>query len=182
MLLHLKNLLSKDELERVQAQLGEGAPWRDGRSSAGGQALVQKNNQQLAQDSDAAQQLQAVVLAAVEGQGIVTLRAQAVARAVENLIGNAVRHGTRAEVSVTVTERSLRITVEDDGPGIPPDKRDEAMTAFARLDDARDPNRGGGVGLGLTIAADIARSHGGSLRLGESARLGGLRADLTLMR
>lgn len=125
---------------------------------------------------------QHVVLAAVEGQGKVTLRAQAVSRAVENLIGNAVRHGTRAEVSVILTDRSLRITVEDDGPGIPPDRRDEAMTAFARLDDARDPNRGGGVGLGLTIAADIARSHGGSLRLGASARLGGLRADLTLMR
>ncbi|OYU18839.1 MAG: two-component sensor histidine kinase [Rhodobacteraceae bacterium PARR1] len=125
---------------------------------------------------------QAVVLAASEGQGMVTLRAQAVARAVENLIGNAVRHGTCAEVSVILTERSLKITVEDDGPGIPSDKRDEAMTAFARLDVARDPNRGGGVGLGLTIAADIARSHGGSLRLGDSARLGGLRADLTLMR
>jgi PKHD-type hydroxylase len=66
MLLHLKNLLSKDERQRVLAQLGEDAPWQDGRSSAGGQALVQKNNQQLAQDSDAAQQLQAVVLAAVQ--------------------------------------------------------------------------------------------------------------------
>ncbi|MDP3520009.1 MAG: Fe2+-dependent dioxygenase [Hydrogenophaga sp.] len=65
MLLHLKNLLSKDELASVQAQLGEDAPWRDGRSSAGGQALAQKNNQQLAQESDVARQLQTVVLAAV---------------------------------------------------------------------------------------------------------------------
>ena len=125
---------------------------------------------------------QSARLVSVEGAGTVTLRAQAVARAVENLIGNAVRHGSRAEVSVLMTERSLRIVVEDDGPGIPADKREEAMTAFARLDAARDPNRGGGVGLGLTIAADIARSHGGALRLGDSARLGGLRAELTLMR
>ena len=66
MLLHLKNLLSKDELRSVQAQLGDDAPWRDGRSSASGQALAQKNNQQLAQDSDVARQLQAVVLAAVQ--------------------------------------------------------------------------------------------------------------------
>jgi len=125
---------------------------------------------------------QSARLVSVEGAGTVTLRAQAVARAVENLIGNAVRHGSRAEVSVLMTERSLRIVVEDDGPGIPAEKREEAMTAFARLDAARDPNRGGGVGLGLTIAADIARSHGGALRLGDSARLGGLRAELTLMR
>ena len=66
MLLHLKNLLSQDELQRVQAQLGADAPWRDGRSSAGGQALAQKNNQQLAQDSNTTRQLQAVVLADVQ--------------------------------------------------------------------------------------------------------------------
>jgi two-component system osmolarity sensor histidine kinase EnvZ len=51
-----------------------------------------------------------------------------------------------------------------------------------RLDSARNPNRGGGVGLGLSIAADIARSHGGELRLGRSERLGGLQADLMLAR
>lgn len=125
---------------------------------------------------------QKVFLLSVEGAGKVMLRAQAVTRALENLIGNAVRYGTRAEVSVVLTPQTLRITVEDDGPGIPPEKRDQALVAFARLDSARDPNRGGGVGLGLTIAADIARSHGGVLRLGESARLGGLKADLILSR
>lgn len=66
MLLHLKNLLTQDERQRALAQLGADAPWRDGRSSAGGQALAQKNNQQLAQDSEAARQLQALVLSAVQ--------------------------------------------------------------------------------------------------------------------
>ncbi|QYK41092.1 MAG: HAMP domain-containing protein [Paracoccaceae bacterium] len=125
---------------------------------------------------------QAVRLAGVEGGGRVRLRVQAMQRALENLIGNAVRYGTRAEVSVIFGERSLRLVVEDDGPGIPADRREAAMTPFMRLDDARDPNRGGGVGLGLAIAADVARSHGGALRLGESAALGGLRAEIVLAR
>lgn len=125
---------------------------------------------------------QAVTLGPCEGAGVVRLREAAVMRALENLIGNAVRFGTRAEVSFAMTERSLRLTVEDDGPGIPKDRRDEAVLPFARLDVARDPNRGGGVGLGLAIAADIARSHGGMLRLADSEAMGGLRADLVLSR
>jgi two-component system osmolarity sensor histidine kinase EnvZ len=117
-----------------------------------------------------------------EGRGTALLRPDAVMRAVENLIGNAVRYGTRCEVSVTVTERSLRLCVEDDGPGIPGDRREEAMRPFTRLDAARNPNRGGGVGLGLSIAADVARSHGGTLTLSESSRLGGLKAEIVLAR
>lgn len=109
------------------------------------------------------------------------LRPQAVTRALENLVNNALRYGSRAEVSLAAGERWLRFTVEDDGPGIPAGRRAEAVQPFARLDAARDPNRGGGVGLGLSIAADIARSHGGELRLGESA-LGGLKAELLLAR
>ena len=65
MLLHLKNVLRPEELASARALLGEDAPWIDGRSSAGGQAVTQKNNEQLAQDSAQATQLRALVLAAV---------------------------------------------------------------------------------------------------------------------
>ena len=123
-----------------------------------------------------------VTLALVEGAGEVMLRPMAIRRAVENLIGNATRYGTRAEVSVLITDKTLRIRVEDDGPGIPPQQREEAMKPFARLDPARNQNTGTGVGLGLSIALDIARAHGGTLRLGESQGLGGLQADIVIGR
>jgi len=121
-----------------------------------------------------------VEMRAPEVVGPVMLRPQAVTRALENLVNNALRYGSRAVVTVAMGERWLRLVVEDDGPGIPAARRAEAVQPFSRLDAARDPNRGGGVGLGLSIAADIARSHGGELRLGESASLGGLRAEVLL--
>ena len=124
----------------------------------------------------------AVRLRDVDGQGPVVLRAVAVKRAGENLVGNAVRYGNRADVSVHLTPRSLRIRVEDDGPGIPEAQRKEAIKPFARLDEARNQNLGTGVGLGLSIALDIARAHGGTLRLGESDALGGLQADIVIGR
>lgn len=125
----------------------------------------------------------AVEFGGVEGEhpGEVAVRPLAIRRALENLLGNALAHGTRAVLSVAFGERSVRLTVEDDGPGIPPARREEAMRPFVRLDAARNQDRAG-VGLGLAIVADIARTHGGSLRLGESARLGGLRADLVIAR
>lgn len=125
---------------------------------------------------------QAVTLGECDSVGEVRLRPAAVVRALENLIGNAVRYGTKAQVSLKAGERSLRILVEDNGPGIAPELRDTAVLPFTRLDAARDPNQGGGVGLGLSIAADIARSHGGALRLGQSEALGGLKAELVLAR
>jgi two-component system osmolarity sensor histidine kinase EnvZ len=124
-----------------------------------------------------------VRLVAVDGEAqAVEMRPQAVARAVENLITNATRYGKTVEVRLEFQERILRVTVEDDGPGIPEDRREEALRPFTRLEEGRNPNLGGGVGLGLSIAADIALSHGGSLRLADSARLGGLRAELVIAR
>ena len=123
-----------------------------------------------------------VVLHACEGDGVVKWRVSAMRRALENLIENAVRYGGMAEVSLRITEKSIRVRVEDCGPGIAPQDREEALKPFARLDEARNQNKGLGVGLGLSIAADVARAHGGVLRLDESTRLGGLCADMVFAR
>ncbi len=113
--------------------------------------------------------------------GLIPVRPLAIRRALQNLLANALAHGTRARVSLSFGERTIRLSVEDDGPGIPPEKRDEALRPFTRLDAARNQDRPG-VGLGLAIVADIARTHGGQLRLSRSEALGGLRADLVIAR
>ena len=113
---------------------------------------------------------------------IVPLRPMAIRRALDNLMSNAGRYGRTSRLTVAVTPSAVRFSVEDDGPGIPPESREAALRPFARLEAARNQNRGTGVGLGLAIATDIARGHGGQLRLGESADLGGLKAELVLAR
>jgi len=132
---------------------------------------------------DAKRMGQNVMLGGIEGpDDAVGLRPLAIRRALDNLVGNALRYGHRAEIGVSITDRAVRFWVEDDGPGIPPERYDEALSPFVRLDPARNQDRGSGVGLGLSIVADIARTHGGVLRLGESTRLGGLKAELVLAR
>jgi two-component system osmolarity sensor histidine kinase EnvZ len=112
----------------------------------------------------------------------ISARPDALARALDNLISNALRYGTRALVTLTVFERSVVFCVEDDGPGIEASDREKALQPFVRLDAARNQNLGSGVGLGLAIATDIARKHGGSLRLGTSDALGGLKVELVIAR
>ena len=96
-----------------------------------------------------------------------------------NLLTNAIRHGP-AGTSVTVRIRSegrdVVFEVDDDGPGIPPAERDNVFRPFYRLDHARNQDDGNS-GLGLAIARDIARSHGGDIALGASS-MGGLRATM----
>ena len=119
------------------------------------------------------------------GTACVEIRNIAVAdcqRAVDNLVGNAARHGRRVRLTVRLLPRTLVISVEDDGPGIPAQDRMRAMQPFTRLEEARNQDEGGHVGLGLSIAMDVARAHGGGLELGDSADLGGLRAILRLPR
>ena len=95
-----------------------------------------------------------------------------------NLLDNALKYGRRVEVSLQRAGRSVELSVEDDGPGIAEDRREEAFRPFHRLDEGRNL-QAGGVGLGLAIARDIARAHGGDVTLGKSA-LGGLRAIIRL--
>ena len=133
--------------------------------------------------ADAQRAGQSVELGQMTANGeAISLRPMAIRRAFDNLVGNALRYGTQARVSLEVTERAVRFCVEDDGPGIPPEKYDEAVSPFVRLDPARNQDKGSGVGLGLSIVADIARTHGGVLRLGKSDALGGLKADVVLAR
>lgn len=108
----------------------------------------------------------------------IAVRRHALVRCLTNLIDNALKYGRHAEVSLRRAGRSVELAVDDDGPGIPESRREEAFRPFHRLDEGRNLQVGG-VGLGLTIARDIARSHGGDVLLQQSAK-GGLRAVIRL--
>lgn len=110
----------------------------------------------------------------------VDLREVPVARALDNLIQNGVKYGGTVRISIKIGANFVRFRVEDDGPGIPEEMREEVLKPFTRLDPARNQNRGSGVGLGLAITADIARAQGGHLRLDQSKQMGGLMADLLI--
>ncbi|MEM0942960.1 MAG: ATP-binding protein, partial [Pseudomonadota bacterium] len=103
-------------------------------------------------------------------------------RCLGNLVTNAAAYGSRVKLTAKLTRRAAEFQVEDDGPGIPPEKRAEVLKPFARLDEARNQNVASGVGLGLSIALDTVRAHGGSMRLDESPGMGGLRVTVTLPR
>jgi two-component system osmolarity sensor histidine kinase EnvZ len=109
---------------------------------------------------------------------LVSARPQSLKRCLANLIDNAAAHGERVLVTAQRQGNGVEIAVEDDGPGIAPDLYEDAFRPFSRLDETRTRNSKG-VGLGLAIARDVARNHGGDVELGVSA-LGGLRACLRL--
>lgn len=118
------------------------------------------------------------VSASVEshGESMAIVRPDAFRRCLQNLVANAVRYSRRIAIVAVHDGRLLEVRIDDDGPGIPLESREEAFRPFLRLDESRNQNVGGGSsGLGLAITRDIARSHGGDVTL-ESSPLGGLRA------
>lgn len=108
----------------------------------------------------------------------VALRPVAFRRCLANLVDNACRHARSIWISARRTEDQVEISVEDDGPGIPEPYLEQVVQPFFRLDTSRSRETGG-LGLGLTIARDVALGHGGDLLLGSSAH-GGLRALVRL--
>jgi len=108
----------------------------------------------------------------------ITLRPNAFRRCFGNLLGNAARHAQHIRLAAQRRDHQLEITVDDDGPGIPEDRREDVFKAFFRLDEARNLDSGG-VGLGLSISRDIVHAHGGEISL-ETSPLGGLRVGVLL--
>ena len=108
----------------------------------------------------------------------ITVRQHAIKRALTNLVDNAARHSNEVYVSAARKDEIIEITVDDDGPGIPKSQRESVFKPFFRIDPSRNADTGG-VGLGLTIARDVVRNHGGDLLLQESP-FGGLRALVRL--
>lgn len=113
-----------------------------------------------------------------EGDLTATVRASALRRALVNLIDNAVSHGQAVEVLARREAQAITLMIDDDGPGIAEEHYEDAFRPFSRLDATRTRNAKG-VGLGLAIARDAARAHGGDISLARSP-LGGLRAILRL--
>ena len=107
------------------------------------------------------------------GDMTIEVRPMAMKRCLTNIVSNALRYAKHVKVEAVRGRTSIEITVDDNGPGIPADKYEDVFRPFFRLDESRNADTGG-VGLGLSIARDVARSHGGDVTLAASP-FGGLR-------
>jgi two-component system osmolarity sensor histidine kinase EnvZ len=112
------------------------------------------------------------------GPPLVQIRQESFRRCVANLVANAMRYGKSLAISGRREPRWLEVSVDDDGPGIPANRREDVFRPFLRLDAARNQDHGGS-GLGLSIARDIAGAHGGDIFLSDSP-MGGLRATVRI--
>jgi len=145
----------------------------------GGEAAALTDLQTMLEElkSDAERQ-GASVRVETSGNLSVKLRPNAFKRCLANLVANALRHGAHIALQANREQRFVTIHVDDDGPGIAPEHREDVFRPFYRLDEARNQDESG-AGLGLAIARDIARAHGGDISLSASP-MGGLRASVRI--
>ena len=145
----------------------------------GGEATAPTDMRAVLEELKADSERRGVAVAMkVEGDPLLSARPAAIKRLLANLVGNAQRYGQNLEFSILNDGESMVVHIDDDGPGIPVERREDAFRPFYRLDESRNQDNGNS-GLGLAIARDIARSHGGDIALDRSP-LGGLRATVTL--
>lgn len=179
--LQLAMLPESDEIEALRADIREMQYMLDEYLAfAGGQAGEAESQTDIAQliEEIAAEYARqgAPVICHTEQNLQMPLRRGNFKRCIVNLAENARAYGKQVEINAIRTADHIEISIDDDGPGLPPENYEDAFLPFQRFDDSRNPDRAG-VGLGLAIARDIARSHGGDINLGRSA-LGGLRATI----
>lgn len=155
------------------------AEYLDFARGGGGEESVAVNMRGLLEDIVADYKRMGHVIPFAMSEGAtMALRPQAFRRLMHNLLDNALRFGKQAALTASVAGNHLEISVDDDGPGIPAEMREEVFRPFTRLDTSRN-SKTGGVGLGLTIAQDVVQAHGGSIALDASA-MGGLRVTVRL--
>jgi len=145
----------------------------------GTEAVAQTHlNDLLAEVVDGARRQGAQIALEAGPDIVVAARPNALKRCLTNVVTNAIAHGTRVLVQAARRGDRIEIVVDDDGPGIPPDKREEVFRPFYRIEGSRSRETGG-TGLGLTIARDVIHGHGGDITLDDSP-WGGLRDRLSL--
>ncbi|HEX7944506.1 MAG TPA: ATP-binding protein [Phenylobacterium sp.] len=167
----------KRDLAEMEHMVDEYLAFARGESAEGSEPISVRPRIEAV--SEGARRIGARVKVSADPDLTATVRPNALKRALANLVMNAAAHGETVEVAARrLPSGGLEIMVDDDGPGIPAEQYEEAFKAFARLDESRNQNTKG-VGLGLAIARDVARGHGGDISL-ERSPLGGLRAVVRL--
>ena len=167
----------KRDLSEMEHMIDEYLAFARGQGGEGLETVTVRNL--IEEVSEGARRAGAQVSVTVDPALTSTVRPNAFKRAIANLVMNAAVHGDRIEIAARASwDGGVEILIDDNGPGIPSDRYEEAFRPFNRLDEARNQNEKG-VGLGLAIARDVARGHGGDITLDKSP-LGGLRAVVRL--
>jgi len=166
----------KGDLDEMEHMIDEYLAFARGEAGEERQSVVIRSL--LAAAAEDARRAGAVVEVDAPAELTASIRPLAFKRALTNLAGNAAAHGDTVRLSARPIGDGIEIVIEDDGPGIPETMHEEAFRPFSRLDESRNQNRKG-VGLGMAIARDVARGHGGDITL-ERSDLGGLKAMIRL--